>query len=209
MLTQLSASCYIYRATIEESPITYTMTQDEVRLSAEILKTMFNITINLPDPNSTDTHEHCERIVFIARSMFVHVKPLPDHPENLPNHAINIVSNMPSNCLKHLLWTMPSSVSRKLAQDFETKRPSKRFKIQFKVRLLIDIFTGCYINLLILLLWLEGMCRCFTCSLQWFSSQNDLQPVWTYLYFSYISRFIAIILKHYKSIWIFFTWNSF
>lgn len=115
------------------------MTHDEVRLSAEILKTMFNITINLPDPSSTDTHEHCERIVFIVRSMFAHVQPLPDHPENLPNHAINIVSNMPSNCLKHLIWTMPSSVSRKLAQDFETKRPSKRFRVQFKVRLLMNI----------------------------------------------------------------------
>lgn len=181
MLTWLSVCCYFHRATIEESPITYTMTQDEVRLSAEILKTMFNITINLPDPNSTDTHEHCERIVFIARSMFVHVNPLPDHPENLPNHAINIVSNMPSNCLKHLLWTMPSSVSRKLAQDFETKCPSKQFKIQFKVRLLIDIFKGCYVYLLILVFWLEGMCR--WCSLQWFSSQNDLQLVWTDLHF--------------------------
>ena len=144
--------CYFYRATIEESPITYTMTQHEVRLSAEILKTMFNITIDLPDPNSTDTHEHCERIVFIARSMFAHIKPLPDHPENLPNHAINIVSNMPANCLKHLMWTMPSSVSRKLGQDFETKRPSKQFRIQFKVRLLINIFTECYINNLLIVL---------------------------------------------------------
>ena len=128
------------------------MTHDEVRLSAEILKTMFNITINLPDPNSTDTHEHCERIVFIVRSMFAHVKPLPDHPENLPNHAINIVSNMPSNCLKHLIWTMPSSVSRKLAQDFETKRPSKRFRIQFKVRLLTNKFTSYCLNLFTVLI---------------------------------------------------------
>ena len=115
------------------------MTQDEIRLSAEMLKTMFNITINLPDADSTDTHEHCERIVFIVRSMFAHIKPLPDHPENLPNHAINIVSNMPCNCLKHLLWTMPSSVCKKLAQDFETRRSSKRFRIQFEVWLLIHI----------------------------------------------------------------------
>lgn len=114
------------------------MTQDETRVSAEILKTMFNITINLPDPDSTDTREHCERIVFIVRTMFAHIKPLPDCPENLPNHAINIVSNMPSDCLKHLLWTMPSSVSRKLAQEFETKHSSMRFRIQFKVLLLFS-----------------------------------------------------------------------
>ena len=168
------------------------MTQDEVRVSAEILKTMFNITINLPDPNSTDTHEHCERIVFIARSMFTHVKPLPDHPENLPNHAINIVSNMPSNCLKHLMWTMPSSVSRKLAQDFETKRPSKRFRIQFKVRIWTSIFIGC-INLFTDLTGAEGMCMC--CSLQWFWSQNDLQLVWIDLHCTFPSSgYIPIIL---------------
>lgn len=129
----LTGPQFFCRATIEDTPITYTMTQNEIRLSAEILKTMFNITINLPEPDSTDTVEHCERIVFIVRSIFVHLNPLPDHPENLPNHAINIVSNMPSNCLKHLLWTMPSSVCKKVAQDYDTRTSSKRFRIQFEV----------------------------------------------------------------------------
>ena len=126
-------SFFLHRAAIEETPITYAISPNEIRLSAEILKTMFNITINLPDPDSTDTVEHCERIVFIVRSIFVHLKPLPDHPENLPNHAINIITNMPSDCFKHLLWTMPSSVCRKLAQDYEGRTTSKRYRIQFEV----------------------------------------------------------------------------
>lgn len=123
----------LYRAAIEENPITYTASRDEIRLSAEILKIMFNITINLPEPDSTDTMEHCERIVFIVRSILVHLNPLPEQSENLPNHAINIVSNMPSSCLKYLLWTMPSSVCKSLAQDFDSRTPSKRFRFQFEV----------------------------------------------------------------------------
>jgi len=94
---------------------------------------MFNITINLPEPDSTDTMEHCERIVFIVRSILVHLNPLPEQSENLPNHAINIVSNMPSSCLKYLLWTMPSSVCRSLAQDFDSRSSSRRFRFQFEV----------------------------------------------------------------------------
>ena len=109
------------------------MTQNEIRLSAEILKTLFNITLNLPEPESTDTVEHGERIVFIVRSIFVHFKPLPEQPENLPNYAINVLSNMPTKCLKHLLWTMPSSVCKKLAQDYEHRISSTRFRIQFEV----------------------------------------------------------------------------
>lgn len=109
------------------------MTQNEIRLSAEILKTMFNITLNFPEPESTDTVEHCERIVFIVRSFFVHFKPLPEQPENLPNHAINVLSNMPTKCLKHLLWTMPSSVCKKLAHDYELTISSPSFRIQFEV----------------------------------------------------------------------------
>lgn len=109
------------------------MSQDEIRMSAEILKTMFNITINLPDADSTDTLEHCERIVFIVRTMFAHINPLSEQPENLPNHAINILSNMPTNCLQHLMWTMPSSVCKALAQDFETRRSLKMFRIYFEV----------------------------------------------------------------------------
>lgn len=130
---RLQALTVVERSKIEESPVTYTMSQDEIRMSAEILKTMFNITINLPDADSTDTLEHCERIVFIVRTMFVHIKPLSDQPENLPNHAINILSNMPTNCLQHLMWTMPSSVCKTLAQDFETRRSLKRFRIYFEV----------------------------------------------------------------------------
>lgn len=129
---KLHALTVVERAAIEETPITYAISPNEIRLSAEILKTMFNITINLPDPDSTDTVEHCERIVFIVRSIFVHLKPLPDHPENLPNHAINIITNMPSDCFKHLLWTMPSSVCRKLAQDYEGRTTSKRYRMQFE-----------------------------------------------------------------------------
>lgn len=94
---------------------------------------MFNITINLPEPDSTDTMEHCERIVFIVRSILVHLNPLPEQSENLPNHAINIVSNMPSTCLKYLLWTMPASVCRSLAQDFDSRTSSRRFRFQFEV----------------------------------------------------------------------------
>ena len=109
------------------------MTQTEIRLSGEILKTMFNITINLPEPDSKDTVEHCERIVFIVRSILVHFTPLPEQPENLPNHAINVLSNMPATCLKHLLWTMPSSVCKKLAQDYDSRASSKIFRIQFEV----------------------------------------------------------------------------
>lgn len=109
------------------------MTETEIRLSAEILKTMFNITINLPEPDSTDTVEHCERIVFIVRSIFVHLRPLPEQPENLSNHAINILSNMPGKCLKHLQWTMPSSACKRLAEDYNSRTTSKRFRIQFEV----------------------------------------------------------------------------
>lgn len=97
------------------------------------MKTMFNITLSLPEPESTDTVDHCDRIVFIVRSIFVHLRPLPDEPENLPNHAINVLSNMPTECLKHLMWTMPPSVCKKIAQDYECRLSSHRYRIQFEV----------------------------------------------------------------------------
>ncbi|XP_068725216.1 synembryn-A-like [Montipora capricornis] len=129
---QLQALTMEERAMIEQAPNTYTITQNEIRLSAEIMKILFNITLNLPESEGTDTVDHCDRIVFIVRSIFVHLKPLPNEPENLPNHAINVLSNMPTKCLKHLMWTMPSTVSKKLSQDYESKPSSQRFRMQFE-----------------------------------------------------------------------------
>lgn len=138
-IVQVIINVYIYvffffhRVVIEQAPNTYTIHHNEILLSAEIMKTMFNISLSLPEPESTDTVDHCDRIVFIVRSIFVHLKPLPDEPENLPNHAINVLSNMPTKCLKHLMWTMPSSVCKKIAQDYECRPSSQRYRIQFEV----------------------------------------------------------------------------
>lgn len=129
----MSICFFSHRVVIEQAPNTYIIHQNEILLSAEIMKTMFNITLSLPEPESTDTVDHCDRIVFIVRSIFVHLRPLPDEPENLPNHAINVLSNMPTKCLKHLMWTMPPSVCKKIAQDYECKPSSQRYRIQFEV----------------------------------------------------------------------------
>ena len=126
-------SVLFLRTAIEENPQTFPMTKDETRLSAEILKTLFNISLHLSDTDDSDMLEHCERIVFIVRAMFIHVEPLVHCPESLSNHALNIVSNMPRCCLKHLYWLMPLSVSKKLAKDYDASPSSKRFRIHFEV----------------------------------------------------------------------------
>ncbi|XP_074618882.1 chaperone Ric-8A-like [Acropora palmata] len=138
---KLQALSILDRVVIEQAPNTYTIHQNEILLSAEIMKTMFNITLSLPDPESTDTVDHCDRIVFIVRSIFVHLRPLPDEPENLPNHAINVLSNMPTKCLKHLMWTMPPSVWKKIAQDYECRPSSHRYRMQFETYNMLAIQT--------------------------------------------------------------------
>lgn len=138
---KLQALSILDRVVIEQAPNTYTIHQNEILLSAEIMKTMFNITLSLPEPESTDTVDHCDRIVFIVRSIFVHLRPLPDEPENLPNHAINVLSNMPTECLKHLMWTMPPSVCKKIAQDYECRLSSHRYRIQFETYNMLAIQT--------------------------------------------------------------------
>lgn len=89
------------------------MIYDEVRVLVEILKIMFNITINFLEFNSIDIFEYCERIVFIVRFMFVYVKFFFDYLENFFNYVINIVSNMLFNCFKYFMWIMSFSVFRK------------------------------------------------------------------------------------------------
>ena len=123
----------MHRTAIEAKPKTYSITEDQISLAAEILKTLFNVTLS-ESPASTDTDKHYQMLVLISRSILVHIMPtLPTPSEHLCNHALNILNNVPQQWLPYLLWTVPKTVGKKLSDDYEALGINGEFRPVYEV----------------------------------------------------------------------------
>ncbi|XP_032218445.1 synembryn-A [Nematostella vectensis] len=116
------------RFKLEKFPKTYQMTKDQARMSAEILKVIFNVTMAMPKELTHETQEHYERIALITSTLFTHVKALPDGAENVHNHAMNAINSMPKEAMHFLYWGFPKSVGKAFVADFEINKKELRYR---------------------------------------------------------------------------------
>lgn len=71
----------------------------------EILKTLYNLTINQGDQETTDTTEHQNflNLSVILQKLLVISTQSPDRKTELTNHIVNLITNMPVKCVNPLI----------------------------------------------------------------------------------------------------------
>lgn len=76
----------------------------EVDLSCEVLKVLFNLTCSIDRNNMDESEEaHCMRLVAILHDVLLSETKTKAKREELHNHTINLLTNMPSLCYEELL----------------------------------------------------------------------------------------------------------
>ena len=87
------------------------------------------MTINLC-AEEKDTREHCERLILIVRTILVRTDEVSI--SKLFNHAVNLLVNLPKECLGHLVWSMPRPVWKQL-KNYDEQRRAGQFRVQYEV----------------------------------------------------------------------------
>ncbi|XP_022249820.1 synembryn-A-like isoform X2 [Limulus polyphemus] len=77
---------------------------EEVDLASEVLKVLFNLTVNVDKLNMEEEEEaHFMRLVSILHDILLCDTKTPDKKEELHNHTINLLNNMPHASYEELL----------------------------------------------------------------------------------------------------------
>lgn len=124
-------NCFIFRAAAELSPTKFKLTEEQLKITEEILKTLFNITINICE-DEKDTREHCERLILIIRSILV--KSDEEAINKLFNHSVNLLVNLPKQCMGRLVLSMPRPVWKQL-KNYDEQRRAGQFRVQYEVNI--------------------------------------------------------------------------
>ncbi|XP_028410018.1 synembryn-A-like [Dendronephthya gigantea] len=107
--------------------------KDAVELFGEILKVLFNITINIsqeqPDNN---LQQSCYKLIFILRHMLIKCKDLPQEPKNLQNNIINMLINLPFLSYNLLFWKIPKMEAKEILKNFEVDQCKNKHPIIFE-----------------------------------------------------------------------------
>lgn len=83
------------------------LTDNEVDLSCEVLKILFNLTIHVDKKNLDEEEEaHFLRLVSILHDILVCPTYTKEKKEELHNHTVNLLTNMPPSCFEELLMPL-------------------------------------------------------------------------------------------------------
>ncbi|XP_050523127.1 synembryn [Daktulosphaira vitifoliae] len=84
--------------------------EENVSLSCEILKVLFNLTVNpICNPSNDDDYSTWVRLISILRDLLVTSTYATIHQDNIISNVVNLLTNVPPQCLDQLLikshWT--------------------------------------------------------------------------------------------------------
>ena len=100
----------------------------------EILKVLFNITINIsqekPDSN---LQQSCDNLIFILRHMLIKCKEVSHEPKKLQNNIINMLINLPYQSYNLLYWQMPKKEAKEMLKDFEADKAKNKHPTVYEV----------------------------------------------------------------------------
>ncbi|CAF0737113.1 unnamed protein product [Rotaria sordida] len=86
-----------------------TLSNDDIDYLIEILKTLYNLTVDLPNLTHSyaiqeeEEEAHLMRLVSILRELLLCYGPNDEKQMELQNHIINLLTNMPKTCFEELL----------------------------------------------------------------------------------------------------------
>ncbi|CAF0773314.1 unnamed protein product [Rotaria sp. Silwood1] len=86
-----------------------TLSNDDIDYLIEILKTLYNLTVDLPNLTHSyaiqeeEEEAHLMRLVSILRELLLCYGPNDEKQIELRNHIINLLTNMPKTCFEELL----------------------------------------------------------------------------------------------------------
>ena len=108
--------------------------KDAIELFGEILKVLFNVTINIsqeqPEP---DLQQSCDNLIFILRHMLIKCKELSQEPKNLQNNIINMLINLPYQSYNLLYWQIPKKEAKEIMKNFESDNSKNKHPIVYEV----------------------------------------------------------------------------
>ena len=95
------------------------LTENDVKLSSEILKALFNVTVSASDNSITESECYAlKKLSKIIYQLLAEFAPLPQAPESLISHVAHMLINIPKACLEDIT----PSVKRRPWQDQIPKR---------------------------------------------------------------------------------------
>ena len=110
------------------------MNKDAIEIFGEILKVLFNVTINIdqedPEP---DLLRLCDNLIFILRHMLIKCKEVPLEPKSLQNNIINMFINIPYQSYNLLYWKIPKKEAKEIMKKFEADHSKNKHPIVYEV----------------------------------------------------------------------------
>lgn len=87
----------------------------------EILKTLYNLTINQGDQELDDTElQHFTDLATTSRKLLVIPTQTPEKRSELINHTVNLLTNLPVKCLNPLI--VPAEKSKKIPENLQYEK---------------------------------------------------------------------------------------
>ena len=116
--------------------ITKKLTENDTKLTSEILKALFNITVSASDNTISETESDALRkLSKIIYQLLTDFAPLPEAPEVLISHIAHMLINIPKACAVDLT----PSVKRRPWQDQIPKRNG--YPVEFEVGNILTLIT--------------------------------------------------------------------
>jgi hypothetical protein len=108
--------------------------KDDIEVFGEILKVLFNITINISQekPDSA-LQQSCNNLIFILRHMLIKCKEVLEEPKKLQNNIINMLINLPYESYNLLYWQMPKKEAKEIMKNFEADHSKNKHPIVYEV----------------------------------------------------------------------------
>lgn len=87
----------------------------------EILKTLYNLTINQGDQDLDDSElQHFMDLATAARKLFIIPTQTPEKRSELINHTVNLLTNLPVKCFTPLI--VPVEKSKKIPEQLQYEK---------------------------------------------------------------------------------------
>ncbi|CAF1311459.1 unnamed protein product, partial [Didymodactylos carnosus] len=115
------------RETIASADANITLSNADIDYLIEILKTLFNLTVDLPNITHSyalqeeEEEAHLMRLVSILRELLLCMGPNSEKQFELQNHIINLLTNMPKTCFEELLTPVNNDENEDSDYEYEGK----------------------------------------------------------------------------------------
>ncbi|CAF0858013.1 unnamed protein product [Didymodactylos carnosus] len=113
------------RETLAAADSNIVLSNEDVDYLIEILKTLFNLTVDLPNITHSyalqeeEEEAHLQRLVSILRELLLCFAQNSDKQFELQNHIINLLTNMPKTCFEELLTPVNDDESEDSDYEYE------------------------------------------------------------------------------------------